>query len=621
MKKYPNDIPKIINYSHTLFGAGLIASNLTYLISTADAAPILSIKNQATASYEEQNDLVNNRPRVINTVSNSIAVTVGEVAGITISQKGITNDRDGSIFISNPGQTIYVYFDVTNIGNDGTKIFVPNKATLTGGGRVDKIQYFDETTSGWINIPDAGFTSGNIDVKKVLKVRIVVKVNDGSSGNLSVSLGKTSPTLDRQNIQIVNANIDTLKKSNRVFTIDNNDSIDNEIAGAPNNGTREAMDTQTISIIQPDGIVIGPREAILNGPKDNPAAQGVGKDNNQDYTNKSILTSVQRGEVLNPPVIGFTNTVENRTFALADTKIMPVLKADEMLPNGTTITLRNSQYSTADFDVVFTVINGAIVPANASKPTLVLSQFPNIFILNRTKNKLNSTSRYFSTLDSGNIDRLRTNPVKLIAATNLEELSLDIAQVPTSTKTSYITAIDLPDGTEVLKSYAIQLIAFVDRNNDDLPDPTELQNKTTDRVYTGFIDVFKESRVFATDGVTVLKDFSTSPKLAKSGEYLEYRVTFKNISPNTPDADGSKGISAANFTIIEDGYSAPNNWGGLTENDPNSATVSVGSVAFSRSDKTATTTIDRRVTKYIHSVGTLLPQAQGTFIFRRRISQ
>ncbi len=613
MIKYPNNISKIINYSHTLFAAGLIASGLSYLGSPADAAPILSIKNQATASYEDQNEPIDNQPKIINTVSNTIEIAVGEVAGITISQKGITDDKGVSISSINPGKTIYLYFDVTNIGNDGTKIFVPNKATLTGGGSLDKIQYFDEATNSWTNISDAGFSSGNIDVKKVLKVRIVVKINDGASGDLRVSLGKTSPTLNRQNIEIVNANIDSLKTSDRVFTIDNNDAIDGEIAGIPNNGTREAMDTQTISIVQV--------EAIFNGTKDNPEAQGIGNDNNQDYTNKSILTSVQRGDVLNPPVIGFTNTIENSTAESADIKILPVLKTDEMLPNGTTITLRDTQRPTADFDVVFTVTNGAIVPVNANKSTLVLPQVPSIFKLNKIASRLNSISRYFPELDLAKIDRLKSNSVKLIASTNLEKLSLGISQTIAIANTSYITAIDLPNGTEVLKPYAIQLIAFIDQNNDNLPNPTELQNKTTDRVYTGFIDVVKESRVLDFDNTTVLKDFSTAPKLAKSGQYLEYRITFKNISPNTSDANGSKGISAANFTIIEDGYSTPNNWGGLTENAPNSVTVSVGSVAFSRSDKTATTAIDPRVTKYTHSVGTLAPQSQGTFIFRRRISQ
>lgn len=606
MTKYLSNTSKIINYSHTLFAAGVIASGLSYLVSPADAAPVLSIKNQATASYEEQNDLINDRPRVINTVSNTIEIAIGEVAGITVSQNGITDDKGVGISSINPSKTIYVYFDVTNIGNDGTKIFVPNKATLNGAGRVEKIQYFDASANNWIDIVGTGFSSDNLDKNKAIKVRIIVKINDGASGNLSVSLGKTAPVSNRQNIEIINANIDTLKTSDRVFTIDNNDSIEDEIAGIPNNGTREAMNTQTISIIQ--------IEAILNGTKDNPAAQGVGNDNNQDYTNKSILTSVQRGEVLNPPVIGFTNTIENSTSQSADIKILPVLKTDEMLPNGTTITLRDSQRPTADFDVVFTVINGAVVPNNSNKKTLVVPQVPSIFKLNRTA----STFRSFS---FANIDRPQTNSVKLVAGNNLDRLGLEISQTNLVSNTSYITAIDLPNGTEVLKPYAIKLIAFIDQNNDDLPNATELQNTTIDRAYTGFIDVFKESRVLDIDNRTVLKDFSPAPKLAKTGQYLEYRITFKNISPNTVDANGSQGISAANFTIIEDGYSTPNNWGGLTENDPNSAIVSVGSVAFTRSDKTTTTTIDPRVTKYIHSVGTLAPQSQGTFIFRRRISQ
>ena len=93
MKTTPNR-HKSINYSRPLFAAGLIASSLIYSIAPVLAAPILSIDNQATATYEDPlnppktTDI--NDPRRINTVSNVIKITIAEVAGINVTQKGIT---------------------------------------------------------------------------------------------------------------------------------------------------------------------------------------------------------------------------------------------------------------------------------------------------------------------------------------------------------------------------------------------------------------------------------------------------------------------------------------------------------------------------------------------------
>jgi hypothetical protein len=791
VKTTPKDRHKSINYSRPLFAAGLIASSLLHSMAPARSVTISSIDNQATASYEDPlnppktTDI--NDPRRINTVSNLIRITIDEVAGITVKQKGITDDKDANIAVVQGGDTVYFRFDLTNIGNDGTRIFVPNKAGLNGAGTLQRLQYFNDV-NGWQDILDGGLISGDIPSNKVLKVRVPVKVNNGGSGNLSVSLGNTPTETNGQNIEIIKANIDTVKNSDRVFTIDNNDTVDEEIPGAPGNGTREAMDTQTITIgkqpqtfatikisdgsyvvadrsitynlnvkventvpdragnvvpadmvgltipglkepgiLLSDAIPVGtkfdkavaptgwtivyqygnaisptdradtstwsttPPEAnpnetlrrvgfilpngripkgnivdgfqlkltvidpftttqvnnlaqlfgnspanpndstdktpnpnlpvvdesgdlnpndfnangapgptdpvtgkplvkpgigdvtaiigkftitpisvgkIVNGTKGSPDAVGEGNDNNRDFTNKSIITPVEAGSTLNPAIIGFTNTVKNQTGVPLDIKIIPTIKAGETLPDDTIVTLRDPKKVIAD--VTFKVKGGKLVANDAAKPTFV------------------------------------------------------IPQVGSQQTVEYITGIDLPDGTDALKGYAVELVAFVDRNNDNLVDPDELTNKTTDRVYTGFISAIKESRVLDADNKTVLSDFSadTKSKLAKPGQYIEYRLTFKNISPIVPDGSGSKGLSASNFTIIEDGYASPNNWAGLTEHDPNSAIGDVGTVtAFSRSDKMTTTTIDRQVTKYTHTIGTLAPEATGTFIFRRQVSK
>ncbi len=769
------------NYFHPLFAAGLITSSLLHVLAPADAAPInSSIVNQVTATYEDPL----NSGEIINTVSNVIQITLAEVAGITVTQTGIADINDLPIGTAvKGGDTVYFRFDLTNIGSDATQFFVPNKAGLTGAATFQKVQYFDPTTSTWKDIPNSGLTSGNIATGKVLKTRVIVTVNNNSSGDLIVSLGNTPTTINLQNIEISNANISTLTTSDRVFTIDNPDGADGEINGTPVNGTREAMDTQTITIgkqpqafaaitetagayvpadrsitynlsvnvqnITPDragpyvpadlvgttipgltdpGILISdaipvgtkfisatppnsslwipvyqyaanpigasdradtatwsttppdtntlatlrrvgfilrngripkgstvdgfqikvavidpfttttvanivqlfgnsPLNAnnssdntpnpnlpvvdesgdtnpndfnadgtpgktdpttgkpfvtpglitsigkfditpisvgtILNGPKDNPAAV-ANSDSNQDFTNKSILNNFQRGDKLDPPVVGFVNTIQNQTGGLVDIKIVPTLRTGETLPDGTFITLRDPKQPNTTFDVVFKVVNGAIVPTNASKPALVLFQ------------------------------------------------------VPTNQNPNYITAIDLPPGTDALKGYPIDLTAFVDLNNDNKPDSNEPQNKTVDRVYAGFIDVFKESRVLAADR-TVLKPYSANPQTAKVGQFIEYRITFTNVSPLVPNSIGSQALSPTDFTITEDGYAGTNNWGGLTSNDPGSAMTSMGTVTFSASDKTATTTADPNLTIYTSSIGTLAPQTTGTFTFRRQI--
>ncbi len=790
MKTPPKYRHKSINYSRPVFAAGLIASSFVTSIAPVVAAPISSIDNQAIANYEDPlnppktTDI--NDPRRINTVSNLIKITVDEVAGITVKQKGITDDKDTNIAVVQGGDTVYFRFDITNIGNDGSRIFVPNKAGLAGAGTLQRLQYFNDV-NGWQDILDGGLISGDISSNNVLKVRVPVKVNNGGSGNLSVSLGNNPTETNGQNTEIIKANIDSLKNSDRVFTIDRNDTVDGEIVGAPGNGTREAMDTQTIAIgkqpqtfatikisdgsyvvadrsitynlsvkventvpngagnvvpadlvgltvpgLKDPGILIsdaipvgtkftsavvpsgwtlvyqygstigatdradtstwsttppdtnptqtlrrvgfiltdgrifkgntvdgfklkltvidpftttevnnlaqlfgnspanpndstdktpnpnlpvvdesgdlnpndfnangspGPQDpltgkplvkpgigdstaiigkftttfinigSIVNGTKGVADAKGVGDDNNQDFTNKSILTPVEAGSRLNPSTIGFTNTVKNQTGVPLDLKIIPTVKAGETLPEGTIVTLRDPKKVIAD--VVFTIKGGKFVPNDPAQPTFI------------------------------------------------------IPQVASQENVDYITGIDLPEGTDALKGYGVELVAFVDRNNDNLLDPDELNNKTTDRVYTGFITVIKESRVLDTDDKTVISEFSadTKSKLAKPGQYIEYRLTFKNISPSVPDASGSKGLSASNFTITEDGYASPNNWAGLTEHAPNSAIASVGTVTFSRSDKTSTNAIDRTVTKYTHSIGILAPQATGTFIFRRQVSK
>ena len=813
MKLTP-ETTKLITSSRPLFAAAVIASSVFQFIAPSFAAPAPVITNQATATYEDAENPADpknpNDPKRINSTSNLLTVAIQEVAGISVTQKGLTDDK-GAAVVAKGDDTVYFRFDVQNLGNDGTKFFVPNQATITGAGKVQKVQYFDAVAKVWQDVPAAGLTSGNIPPLGILQTRVVVKLDTAAQGKIVVSLGKTNetaPNLQNQLRTTAGTNLED------VYTVDNPDTADSEIDGVPINGVREAMDTQEVtvngqlqafatlkttsgnfigsdssitynlkfkvedqapsqavnaiptdlvgtvvpglgtkpgilisdaiplgaklaSVVVPNGWVavyqygtsIGatdradtstwsfnpptttnagtlirvgfflpegritkgtevtgfqikvtvidpiktpqvanlvqlfgsspanpidlqdktpnpnfpvvdesgdnspnnfntdgtpgakdlqgrpvvspgvvdastpetdPRNpknvgqdikgdntgegvggefvstlvtstTILNGPTSQPEALG-GTDNNSDFTNKStpVAPGVIKGSTLkfDPEAVAFLNTVQNGGDFTTDIKVIPTLKADEQLPKDTKVTLK---ISVADPGVVF-IADGAgkLIPAD---------------------------------------------PTKLV---------LTLPQVKPKASFDYITIIDLPVGTAAVTGYPVELIAFIDRNNDNSPNADEPSNKTLDRVYTGFIDLVKESRILGADKKPV-NDFTIAPKVAQPGQYIEYRIIFKNISVAAPDFSGSKTLTANLFAITEDGNPGLkdttnlNNWADLTTNDPSSAKAELGTVGYFTATPTPTTTDDATVTKYVNTVGTLAPQKSGTFSFIRKV--
>lgn len=526
------------------------------IVAPASAAPVPSIKNQATATYEDPKSPADpkdpNDPKRIYTISNLIEIAVQEVAGIVIKRQGLTDDS-GKTVTPQAGDTVYYRFDVTNIGNDATRFFIPNTATLSGAGTVLKVQYFNPTTKTWQDVPaTSGITSGSFAPQASLQVRVAVKINPGAIGKIAVSLGKTSGTdPNLQNIERVIAN----QNPEDVYTVDNADGTDGEIDGKPANGIRKAMDTQDTTI---SGV------GLFNGPKDQPEASGfaIGSntpDNNLDFTNKStpVKPGLLSGERFDPDPVGFYNTIENLAQASIDLKVIPTIDADKLLPEGTKVTLKNPA-KLADPGVSFTVTSGKLVPNDLNKPVLVL------------------------------------------------------LQVPSNSTVDYLTIVDLPAGTPAIVGYPVKLTAFIDLNNDNLPSPTELQNQTIDRLYSGFIDLFKESRILDPDKKP-LTEFSKDNKATKSGQYIEYRIKFTNVSVAAIEGSGSKPLNAKNFTIIEDGTVLPNNWATLSNHEPGSVNASSGLVTVSPTGDKPT------VTKYVNTISVLAPGNTGTFSFIRQV--
>ena len=228
----------------SLVASALIANGVFQFI-----APVLAegtaanqeIDNTATATYEDEEG------NEINATSNTVTVTVAEVAGITVVgagpefQDGGDANNDGKF---NARDEFYLIYDVTNTGNDPTKFQVPGAPTVNGPGTLDgvlEISYDGGTN--WLPVDETtGLETDSVNPGDVVKVRVPVKVNDNAptGGEISVELGNTDEP-DTQNQPRTNQPDD-------VYTVDNNDGDAGEVAGAPVNGDREASATQTVTV-------------------------------------------------------------------------------------------------------------------------------------------------------------------------------------------------------------------------------------------------------------------------------------------------------------------------------------------------------------------------------------
>ncbi|PLZ98707.1 hypothetical protein CEN50_10160 [Fischerella thermalis CCMEE 5268] len=195
-----------------------------------------TISNTATATYEDPN----NPGTTINTTSNTVTVTVAEVAGITVTASGITDNTSGTPVAV--GDILYYNYTVTNVGNDPTKFRVPNLARVTGPATAGNLEYSTDGGTTWTPISGSEYVTDSIPVGGSILVRVPVTVQPGAQTNdvITVTLGDTPG--DGQN-QLRDPN------GGDVYTVDNADgSVTGEVAGAPVNGVREASATQKATV-------------------------------------------------------------------------------------------------------------------------------------------------------------------------------------------------------------------------------------------------------------------------------------------------------------------------------------------------------------------------------------
>ena len=181
----------------------------------ADPAPPGNIDNTATGSFTGETS--NTSGTVI---SNTVTLTVREVAGITVQPPSIADApagvpnaglNQGASGI-NTGDVVYFDFTVTNVGNDPTKFFIPNDAQISGGTLQGNVQIIAVDPNGAapllsntfttpVNVTTGGDTvallgatgdtDGYIPVNGTVTVRVPVKVTAATGGTVSVILGDT----------------------------------------------------------------------------------------------------------------------------------------------------------------------------------------------------------------------------------------------------------------------------------------------------------------------------------------------------------------------------------------------------------------------------------------------
>ena len=333
-------------------------------------------------------------------------------------------------------------------------------------------------------------------------------------------------------------------------------------------------------------VSIAQTNSVSNGPNNAPDATGPSGLTNDDFTNKSsfVPPNIAPNSTFDPQLVAFTNTIKNTGTATNDISIVPTVPATPTdLPTGTKVTITYNNQS-----AVYTYDSG---------------------------------TGAFTTTDT---------PIK-------------ISGVLGGATVNYGLQVDLPANTQLStdtgKGFPVPITAFIDADNNGLVDiTTEVYNTSIDRVYTGFLQMLKVSRVLQGTGPAVQGADGTldaNPKNPAPGNIIEYQIQYKNIS----DAQAGTGnviLNANTVVITEDGTQIPNNW--ALDNDNNtqidtsnivgSANDSGGSTIQFFNGAPATnsgidqsgTTVNSDVTKYINPAGQVAPGVQRTFTFQRKVN-
>ncbi|MGB7250414.1 MAG: hypothetical protein WBC73_15860 [Phormidesmis sp.] len=209
-----------------------------------------TISNTATATYDDDGD-PNTPP--LNTTSNTVEIRVAKVAGLTAVASPV-NDVDGGAIEF--GDQLEYIFEITNVGNAPTDVFIPGTDNLGlenfTPNSTDAIEIFapDGTSLGTLNAGDAGTTltdlnggtTYTIDPDESFTVVVYGTPTPGTVANqpVGVTLGNTTDNAPPEGTDATQnqptATDDGTTDQNDLRTVDRS-------GDAPDNGEREAQAT------------------------------------------------------------------------------------------------------------------------------------------------------------------------------------------------------------------------------------------------------------------------------------------------------------------------------------------------------------------------------------------
>jgi hypothetical protein len=230
-----------------------LVSSLLAQTATSTAARE-QITNRASATYSDPNNPAQN----ITTTSNQVIVTVAEVAGITVEGVEVLDGNGGSY---STGDTLQYIFEIQNVGNASSNIFIPGLNNIFAQGvnitgvAVNLNPAVDNTFETPITDPNAGFTTTTpIAANGTIQVRVTAQVTaTAPNAPLVVRLGNTVPP-GPQNAQNILDSSDGAPNLDDVRTEDD-DPTTGTNPGLPVGGEREAANTQQVLL----GTAITPR--------------------------------------------------------------------------------------------------------------------------------------------------------------------------------------------------------------------------------------------------------------------------------------------------------------------------------------------------------------------------
>jgi uncharacterized repeat protein (TIGR01451 family) len=276
----------------SLISGGSLLNLLPALADQNSATPG-DITNQATAEFQ---DAIDNSTGTA--LSNTVKVTVVEVAGISAIQNGFTGTSSAY-----RGNTVYFEFKVKNEGNDPSKLFIPAKpsvakigaaigsATDLAAGQIGQLKVIKYNATG--TGADTALTTGNAVDASIgsstadLGISNAGSISPGGYVIVQVPITLPSTAVTGEKIFVTLGNIDTAQSTNSPYVL-----------GKTGTATTVVTDLYTVDNVSGAGETAG---APFNG--DGPQGDG-------DITKHRQETAVEHEiTIVDPPTVSISGTV------------------------------------------------------------------------------------------------------------------------------------------------------------------------------------------------------------------------------------------------------------------------------------------------------------------------